>query len=89
MLGHSLHGMVFVVKNSVITGAHRTKVGSHEAVALIVEADNSIPTHKSGMHESCFSRSSGFEPGERNHLSKKNWSTNDSKTSLWKMFVVW
>ena len=31
-----------VVKNSVISGVHRTKVGPHEAMTLIVEADNSI-----------------------------------------------
>ena len=60
-----------VVKNSVITGVHRTKVGSHKTVALIVEADNSIPHIDPECMKVCFYRSSGLEPDERDHLSKK------------------
>ena len=32
-----------IIDNSVITGIHITGVGSHEAIPLIAEMDNSIP----------------------------------------------
>ena len=35
--------MVKIKVNSVIAGIHRTKVGSHPSIELLVEADDSIP----------------------------------------------
>ena len=32
-----------VIKNSIITGLHRTKTGSYESIVLSVEKDDSIP----------------------------------------------
>ena len=33
---------IVIIKNSVITGIHRTKVGAHEAIPLIVQKDDSV-----------------------------------------------
>ena len=35
--------MAFITVTSVITGIHRTKVGSHRDVKLLVEDDDTIP----------------------------------------------
>ena len=35
--------MSITIRNSVVTGIHRTKVGGHEAIALEVVKDDSVP----------------------------------------------